>query len=155
MAQHNLRLEITDKCTLKPQCQHDRSLMEVFSASNISDFKLFYINCCRIYLQITSVADISTADGTKIRKEILSCRRIKDRKSSLVWPNQQEPTSQQKSDWKSALYKCLLQSKIIRFPVIKTKVGKMAHASNKKLEILLFPNYKITVEANNIHMYDL
>jgi len=67
MAQHNLRLEITDKCTLKPQCQHDKSLMEVFSASNISDFKLFYINCCRIYLQVTSVADISTADGTPSR----------------------------------------------------------------------------------------
>jgi len=43
---------------------------------------------------------------------------------------------------------------IIRFPVIKTKVGKIEHASNKKLEILLFPNYKKTVEANNIHMYD-
>ena len=139
MAQHNLRLEITDKWTLKPHCNHDRSLMKVSSESNISDFKLFHINCCRIYLQVLSVADISTADGTNIREEILSCMRIKDRKSPLVWPNQQEPTSQQKLYWKSALYKCLFQSKSSDSQYLKHRLGKGHMHSIKKWKFFYSP----------------
>ena len=142
MAQHNLRLEITDKWTLKPHCNHDRSLMKVSSESNISDFKLFHINCCRIYLQVISVADISTADGTNIREEILSCMRIKDRKSPLVWPNQQEHTSQQKLHWKSALYKCLFQSKSSDSQYLKHRLGKGHMHSIKKWKFFYSPTTK-------------
>ena len=85
--------------------------METFSESNISIFKLFHLNCCRIFPQVATVADIDTADGLRLRPEIFKCKKLKDRKSTLLWPNQPEPTDHQKADWKSALTKCLLKAK--------------------------------------------
>ena len=67
---------------------HDRVLMETFSESNISNFKVFHLNCCRIFPQIATVADIDTADWLRLRPEIFKCKKLKDRKSTLLWPNQ-------------------------------------------------------------------
>ena len=85
--------------------------METFSESNISIFKLFHLNCCRKFPQVATVADIDTADGLRLRPEIFKCEKLKDRKSTLLWPNQPESTDHQKADWKSALTKCLLKAK--------------------------------------------
>jgi len=90
MAQHDLRLEISNAWTQAPQSQHDRALMEIFSESNMSNFKFFHLNCCRIFLQIATAADIATADGLRLRPEIFKCKKLKDRKSQLLWPNQLE-----------------------------------------------------------------
>lgn len=57
------------------------------------------------------MADITTAYGKKLRRNIFKCKQSRDRKSRLLWPNQQpEPTDQQKADWKAALASCLLKS---------------------------------------------
>ena len=54
LSQHDLWLEISNAWTQAPQSQHDRALMEIFSESSISNFKLFHLNCCRIFLNCHS-----------------------------------------------------------------------------------------------------
>ena len=43
MAQHDLRIETTENWTLKNKFPHDRSLMELFSESNISNLMNYFM----------------------------------------------------------------------------------------------------------------
>ena len=61
-----------------------------------------------MYLQVSMLSDIATADGTGIRPEIMECIRISHRKARWTWLNQPEPTDQQKQDWKAAISKNFL-----------------------------------------------
>ena len=73
--------------------------------------QFFHLNCCRIYLQVVTMADIKTADGKQLRHTFLKCEKSRDRTSRMIWPNQSDPTDQQKADWKAALISsCLLKS---------------------------------------------
>ena len=110
MEQHNLRIRLKDPWKLTLQCENDQFIMEMFTVKKISSFKLFHLNCCRMYLNVLTLADITTADGLSIRQDIVECRLPRDRKSPLVWPNQPEPTPQQKSKWKAGLLSCMLKS---------------------------------------------
>ena len=61
-----------------------------------------------MYLQVTSLADIVTADGRCIRPEIVECNRIAQRSSQWTWPQQPKPTLQQQDNWKEAITKHLI-----------------------------------------------
>ena len=66
------------------------------------------------------MADISTADGKCLRPEAA----IKDRKSKLCWPNQPEPTQQQKADWKAALLKYVIKTASKETLILHQRLGK-------------------------------
>jgi hypothetical protein len=60
---------------------------------NFTPPQLRQINSCRIYLQVLTISDISTASGTHILPNILRGRRTEDRVSELNWPVTQRPAN--------------------------------------------------------------
>jgi hypothetical protein len=78
------------------QWKHDIMLMQFFISLNFNPTQLETLNRCRIYLQVISLSDITSADGSIIVPAILQGLRLTDRKSTLLWPTQQHP---KQSDW--------------------------------------------------------
>ena len=102
MAQHNFSITLSVPCKITPQSKFDQFFMGLAADSKLIDFKLYHINCCRMYIQVNPVVDIAMADGIILRKELLNYNeKIKDHESLFVLPNQPDPTQHRKSDWKS------------------------------------------------------
>ena len=109
MGKHKLQIETSNQWTVTPSCQHDEMIMKVLINKGVSNkYKQYHINACRMYLQVATISDISTADGTGIRHEIMDCTRIAQSNSRWEWPQQPEPTAMQKQDWQEALSKHFL-----------------------------------------------
>ncbi len=79
----------------KPR-HHDAFLMEEFQLHNPSLSEMRTLNRCRIFLQVITLSDISTADGQRIVSDAKRGERLPDRASKLLWPTQGKPT---KADW--------------------------------------------------------
>lgn len=82
--------------TPNPSRQHDKALMEFFLERKLHYSIIDSINRCRIYLQVITISDITSADGTYILPEVKLRKRPFGRKSTLEWPNQGQPSS---LDW--------------------------------------------------------
>ena len=108
MGMHNLCIECTRGWQPRTQCVHDQMIMSLFLNKGISDYLLFHLNACRMYLQVTSIADMVTADCRYIQPEIVECNRIAQRSSQWTWPQQPKPTLQQQDNWKEAITKHLI-----------------------------------------------
>jgi hypothetical protein len=79
--------------------------MDHFLCQGYKASQLIQLNCCRIYLQVITLTDIVSADGTCIIPDVLIGLPLTDRKSSLQWPSQQQTPD---NDW--ALLSSALQS---------------------------------------------
>jgi hypothetical protein len=62
-------------------------LMDLALSYNLSPKVLQAINICRIYLQVLTLSDISSANGTTLLSEVLDGQRPLDRSSTLHWMN--------------------------------------------------------------------
>ena len=82
---------------------YDRFLMEIFVKMKLTKKELIHVNTCRLYLQVTTLSDIATYDGTKIEETILEC--IQTRQHSQLWPNQIYPTLSARNCWKNSILK--------------------------------------------------
>jgi hypothetical protein len=76
---------------------NDLNLMEYFISRKFSSQQLQSLNRCCLYLQLLNLSDMVSADGRRIISSALEGQKLLDRKSSLVWPEQGNPS---KSDWK-------------------------------------------------------
>ncbi len=90
------------KSPLTQQRCADKSLMSSFALQDISKRDLQRINCCRMFLRVTSLSDITTADGTRIDHAdfLPSSTRIPAGgkiRNHFVWPTQRCPPLR---DWK-------------------------------------------------------
>ena len=84
-------LYTTDQ-TLKPQCQHDTFLMEEFrQIHGIGSAELKRLNQCRLYLQVTLLSEIASADGKTITANYVGGTKSAHRRSTLTWPRQPRP----------------------------------------------------------------
>lgn len=52
---------------------------------NFNTLQLRQLNACRMYLQVLTISDISTADGNHVLPNIFQGRRTSDRVSTLNW----------------------------------------------------------------------
>ena len=75
------------------QRKHDIALMEYFSAHIPDKETLQLLNNCRLYLQIFTLSDISSSDGTKLTKCALSGHRNPAFQTLLHWPKQKRPSN--------------------------------------------------------------
>ena len=92
----------------------DIALMEHFVNVGYPASQLAQLNRCRLYLQVITLADIVSADGSFILPDAFIGVPLSDRKSALKWPNQQRPPSKDWAVWSSAL-KCLQpRNKLLR-----------------------------------------
>ena len=103
---HNFQIEISDACSPGIQCHQDSIIMQILAERGLSKHRLFHLNTCRTYLQVSSVADIATADGKKLRPEILNFERIIHRTIKWEWHDQLR--DQQQQDWKLVMRRYFL-----------------------------------------------
>jgi hypothetical protein len=86
--------------------------MDVFLHFNFHHKSLAQINSCRIYLQILSVSDITSADGKTLLASAIAGVRDTTRTSTLTWPNQVQPTEPAWQQWRVALQYISTRSKL-------------------------------------------
>ncbi len=86
--------------------------MDFFLSLKYKPKTLQILNRCRIYLQVITLADITSADGTQIIPQTLKGHRLADRKSNLKWPKQQSPTREDWILWSSALQQLQMGNKL-------------------------------------------
>jgi hypothetical protein len=63
--------------------EHDVFLMEIFQMHNFSSNQLRYLNHCRLFLQVITLSDITSADGQQILSNAMQGFPILERTSTL------------------------------------------------------------------------
>ena len=81
-------VEISNHWGPEKQYQDDSMIMQQLFAKKGLSFQNVSFNACRMYLQVTIVADIAIAGGRILRQEILDCTRIPGRITKWQWPSQ-------------------------------------------------------------------
>ena len=82
---------------------NDTFLMEAFQANGYKHSQLRCLNTCRKYLQVTTLGDITIADGSVILPDIKAGNFPSASSSTLTWPRQQSPDDQSWKLWRKAL----------------------------------------------------
>jgi hypothetical protein len=77
--------------------------MEEFFKQHIPVAHMRILNRCRLYLQVITLSDISTADGHTILPEIKQGIWLEQRKSNLLWPTQCNPPQANWEIWRHYL----------------------------------------------------
>jgi hypothetical protein len=70
--------------------------MEYFVSQRFPPQQLIRLNRCQLYLQLLSLSDMVSANGSRLIGPVLAGNKLIDRRSTLNWPEQGIPT---KSDW--------------------------------------------------------
>ena len=104
MRQHQIQLEIATAWNTNISRENDGFLMDIFRLSGqFSHMDLINLNAVRLHLQVSSVSDITTADGTFITKQFFWAKCMKSRRSKFQWPRQPSITNPQRHLWTQAL----------------------------------------------------
>jgi len=103
LTRSGLSIQLTDQWLPSITREHDVVLMDHFIAQGYSASKLRLLNQCRLYLQVITLADITSADGKHIILDVFIGCPLTDRKSTLKWPNQQRPSTTTWELWSTAL----------------------------------------------------
>lgn len=107
LARNNLRVEdATPDFPLMRE--NDRLLMPTFLDAGIPTHILKRINLCRLYLQVLSLADITTGGGKTISQAAQSGNEFTSLRESYDWPMQSKPPE---SDW--ILWRAALQESVL------------------------------------------
>ena len=89
---------------LKARREHDIFLMVYFAANGATGPQLAELKLCRLFLQVTTLADITTADGTRIMASALEGTKAKNHNPSYYkWPKQQKPPKSIWNSWRTRL----------------------------------------------------
>ena len=71
---------------------------------------LLWLNWCRLYLQVCTISDIVTADGSRIRQAVWHGQRDAMFRSMYQWPRTARPTKRHWDMWRRVLATTLLLS---------------------------------------------
>jgi len=95
----------------KPARYNDYALMDkLIEMGTFSTIDIQKINCCRIYLQVQNLSDISNGEGTHISTNILSHIKDPERVSKYTWPHQPRPPKSMWNIWDEAIQTVWSQS---------------------------------------------
>jgi hypothetical protein len=104
MAANQLSLQFTKSWNFRLARDHDVFLMDFFCLRNFwCDSDMKDINAVRLHLQVATLSDIATADGSRIDIEAFQAIPSTSRKSTLNWIRQPEITDRQRQTWQQAL----------------------------------------------------
>ena len=87
---------------IRPQCEGDRALMEVFATAGYGMEELKALNRCRLYSRVVSLSEITSGTGTMIPPCWFNRERFRAN-TKYDWPNQGKPTMQDWDIWDAAL----------------------------------------------------
>jgi exonuclease III len=99
--QGSIHIEHLPKMT--PYRIGDRAIMEALLAldTKLTNKELIMVNRCRLYLRVTYISEITTADGCSISHEHWVGER--NQGSSILWPRQAKPNHSVMQVWRKAL----------------------------------------------------
>jgi hypothetical protein len=102
MAEFNITM-IEDTTPLTLRRVGDKFLIDSFHRHGFKGKQLVRLNLCRLFLQVTTLADIATADGKFITHEARHGILDTTRPSYFTWPNQRDPLPKDWKEWRKAL----------------------------------------------------
>ena len=105
LAECNASIETCDNTPVFSR-ENDSCLMEDFMLFPLTKTKMIWLNQCRLYLHVTSLSDITTADGTSILCNCWDGSVPVD--SPLLWPIQAKPCTKAWQTWRFFLAQCYL-----------------------------------------------
>ncbi|CAJ1939883.1 unnamed protein product [Cylindrotheca closterium] len=97
-----------DSPALTLRCQHDALLIDLFLKLEVDQDELLWLSWCRMFLQVCTVSDITTADGRFIRRAIWDGLCDGTVRSPYQWPRTVRPTRQHWELWQTTLSTALL-----------------------------------------------
>jgi hypothetical protein len=109
---------IVDEGTENLQLQRteDSFLMAHFVSSGLSGNELRRLNCCRLYLSATTLADICTGDGTQISTYAWEGTPLEPG-TRPGWPHQPRPPNWIWNEWRAALSPLLASRRRLKQPL--------------------------------------
>ncbi len=84
-------IDIEDQWLPSLSREHDSMLMDLAETLNLSPNQMREINLCRIYLQVLTLSNISTANGQSLKKEAQTGVWDISRPSKHYWPKSKWP----------------------------------------------------------------
>jgi hypothetical protein len=130
-----------------PLRRGDLNLMEAFTSLGWKTPKLRLLNNCRLYLQIETLAEISTPDGSRIIPSAWAGKTLPS-KSTLLWPRQARPNSW--APWRQALAQLFLMDTTATYRqvnnlVLRSRLGRWSnhHSTHRR-----WPAYQ-----SDIHLF--
>ena len=106
----NAQIKQVDAWVIKTQRENDTHIMEVFArAKHISSATLAKLNYCRMYLAVTTLADIASSDGKKIVSRALrgNSQLCEPKRGLIKWPVQAVPDDHTWKLWDKACFTTL------------------------------------------------
>jgi ribonuclease HI len=103
---YDLRLEFTEHSHPVALCDGDEFIMDALRIrGECSARDMQRLNACRMYLRVSRLSEIATAQGTKLRADVLQGKDAGIHLSEAPWPRQARPLA---ADW--AFWSAMLRS---------------------------------------------
>lgn len=99
----DLSFEIAQIRTKDKLRENDKFIMELAVSNEFTNQEVIYINICRIYLQVTTLAQICSMDGKRIKENAFKCKITARALTRERWPDQNEPKGIVLQTWKRFL----------------------------------------------------
>jgi len=113
--------------------ENDVFLMDYFIALRLPVSILRALNFCRVYLQVITLSDICSADGTYILPQAKAGSPLPYRTSTLDWPNQGKPLPADWATWRHSLAYLEERGKL------QTPLGAWIHKSHQQWQTFYDP----------------
>jgi len=123
-----LTVQREDAPWLSPQREGDKFLLEdIANMPEVTSGDLKYVQRCRLFLQVTTLADICTSDGTKICEWATTYGKSNPRPPNFLYPNQERPTSHVWREFVRILRKCFKAgtNNVLRHPLGRWYKGRI------------------------------
>ena len=95
------KISIQTGKAITPQCEGDRSIMAELDKQGYTKAEMCNFNRCRLYLQVTSLSEITNGKGTQMVFD-----RSPRKSNRMFWPHQGKPQNTMWTEWEKALQKC-------------------------------------------------
>ena len=108
---NNIHIEETTTTNMIPRRENDKFIMEVIAAGNnlFTNNELAHINRCRLYLQASTLSDITNGNGMQLRRGSLKGHIKPHNQSYYNWPRQARPGATSWRLWRKALKRCFMR----------------------------------------------
>ncbi|CAJ1953065.1 unnamed protein product [Cylindrotheca closterium] len=103
-----IRVEISSP-PLSLHCVDDRLLMDVFIDALVDQEDLLWLNWCRQYLQVTTLSELTTADGCSLTAASLAGQPSGHFVTSYNWPQTRHPDPSHCDLWRRVLSQAVLR----------------------------------------------
>ena len=95
MGKYKIKVLTKDYYNVTSQRRNDTRIMKECVQSHLTEGELIQVNICRLFLQVSNLSDIATANGKEIIQAFLSESKPQCPYSSYRWSHQ--PTSKKQA----------------------------------------------------------